>query len=317
MTASNSMVERSMRLSIRSFLFGATVAGAAFAASTALAGLSVSGQPHASGASLDVRMAANDRHDRGDHRKGGDEERRGHRDRGQQQQKPQAKPQVRPQAQPRPQIQNRDAGRKHLPGRADTDRRDRSPNRQTIRPQVRPARQSTGHDNNRGRDNWRNRPGNTDNRANSRNRNDNRRNDRNRAHNNSFRGNTSQVFRQQDRIRQQRHNWSNYRQGHLPRDWNRYNHNFDRSRWQRNYRAERRYHWNNYRRPHGWYYRRWTFGQILPLLFWSQNYWINSYWNYGLDDPPYGYVWVRYGDDALLVNVQTGRILRVVYDLYY
>ena len=34
-------------------------------------------------------------------------------------------------------------------------------------------------------------------------------------------------------------------------------------------------------------------------------------------DPPYGYVWVRYGDDALLVDVDTGEILRVVYGVFY
>jgi hypothetical protein len=33
--------------------------------------------------------------------------------------------------------------------------------------------------------------------------------------------------------------------------------------------------------------------------------------------PPYGYEWVCYGDDALLVNVYTGEILQVVYGLFY
>jgi Ni/Co efflux regulator RcnB len=43
---------------------------------------------------------------------------------------------------------------------------------------------------------------------------------------------------------------------------------------------------------------------------------VTHYWRFGLFDPPYGYVWVRYGDDALLVDVETGRILASVYDLF-
>ena len=127
--------------------------------------------------------------------------------------------------------------------------------------------------------------------------------------------------RRQDRrdFRQDRHNrfdWNNYRPGHRPPDWERHR-RFDRNQWQRDFRARERYRWHRYHRPHGWYYQRWTFGMILPSLFWSRDYWINDYWQFGLDDPPYGYVWVRYGDDAVLVDVESGRILRVVYDLYY
>jgi Ni/Co efflux regulator RcnB len=36
-----------------------------------------------------------------------------------------------------------------------------------------------------------------------------------------------------------------------------------------------------------------------------------------LPDPPYGYVWVRYGPDAMLVAVDNGQILSVVYGLFY
>lgn len=115
--------------------------------------------------------------------------------------------------------------------------------------------------------------------------------------------------------RPQRYNWSSYQAGRRPPEWDRYR-NFDRRAWQENGRAQRRYHWNSYQRPRGWYYRRWTYGMVLPSLFWGRQYWIDSYWDFGLPDPPYGYVWVRYGDDALLVNVETGDILRVIYGLY-
>jgi Ni/Co efflux regulator RcnB len=113
-----------------------------------------------------------------------------------------------------------------------------------------------------------------------------------------------------------RYDWKDYHPGQRPPNWRQYQRNFNARLYQRNYNAARRYHWTPYQRPNGWIYRRWTFGQILPSLFWGRNYWVDRYMDYGLMDPPYGYVWVRYGDDALLVNVENGRILRVVYNLY-
>ena len=60
-----------------------------------------------------------------------------------------------------------------------------------------------------------------------------------------------------------------------------------------------------------------VFGQVLPLLFWGRDYWLDSYSDFGLMDPPYGYVWVRYGNDALLVDVESGQILSVMYGVFY
>lgn len=113
-----------------------------------------------------------------------------------------------------------------------------------------------------------------------------------------------------------RNNWGDYRQGHRPPQWEQHR-NFDRRSYERNFRAERRYRWHNYQRPQGWYYRRWAFGMILPSFFWTRDYWISDYWMFGLMAPPYGYVWVRYGDDAVLVDVESGYILRVVYGVFY
>ena len=90
-----------------------------------------------------------------------------------------------------------------------------------------------------------------------------------------------------------------------PRDYN------------RNFRAERRFRSAPYERPRGWYARRWSFGQVLPFAFFSRNYWITNYWAYDLPVPPYGCEWVRYGDDALLVDIESGEILQVIYGLYY
>ena len=57
----------------------------------------------------------------------------------------------------------------------------------------------------------------------------------------------------------------------------------------------------------GWYAQRWTYGQILPSLFWAQDYWLNDYNDFGLVPPPPGTVWVRDGNDALLIDQQSGR----------
>ena len=124
-----------------------------------------------------------------------------------------------------------------------------------------------------------------------------------------------QIVPNQSR-QQQRFDWRHYSPGQRPPLWDHYRH-FDRQSWEGNISSEHRYRWHSYHRPNGWYYRRWVFGLTLPSFFWTRDYWIDDYWMFRLPDPPYGYVWVRYGNDALLVNVETGFILRVVYDVFY
>jgi Ni/Co efflux regulator RcnB len=83
------------------------------------------------------------------------------------------------------------------------------------------------------------------------------------------------------------------------------------------FRAQRRFRGPDYRRPAGWYDHRWTFGEILPALFWSQQYWLTDYQDYDLQPPPYGAVWVRDGNDALLIDRDSGEIITVEYDVFY
>jgi Ni/Co efflux regulator RcnB len=71
-----------------------------------------------------------------------------------------------------------------------------------------------------------------------------------------------------------------------------------------------------FRYPRGWAYRRWYQGDVLPRLFLTDAFFID-YAFLGLPPPPRYYRWVRYGPDALLVNVYDGRVLDVVYDAYY
>ena len=69
--------------------------------------------------------------------------------------------------------------------------------------------------------------------------------------------------------------------------------------------------------PPGYAYRRWTIGQSLPQLLFSAAYYFTDYASIGLDAPPYGYQWVRYGPDVVLVNIRTGEILDVVSGVFY
>ena len=92
---------------------------------------------------------------------------------------------------------------------------------------------------------------------------------------------------------------------------------FNSKAYQGNWNATQRYHNGTYVSPQGWHYQRWTYGQVLPAMFWAQNYWISSWANFGLMAPPFGYQWVRYGNDAILVEASTGQILQVQYGVFY
>lgn len=92
--------------------------------------------------------------------------------------------------------------------------------------------------------------------------------------------------------------------------------NIDIHTFQRNVHATRHFHAGAYRAPHGYSYRRWTFGERLPSDYFVRDYWITDYSSYALMDPPDGYVWVRYGDDALLINQDSGEIVQVDYDVF-
>ncbi|WP_317153556.1 RcnB family protein [Sphingopyxis indica] len=151
-----------------------------------------------------------------------------------------------------------------------------------------------------------------------------------------------------DRDRYDRRNWNrNDRNHNDSRNWNRndrrndyrwdrnrndYRYRGDRSRgWNRDWRHDRRYDWRSYRNVHRSYYRlpryyspyphygyrRFSIGFTLGSLFYGQRYWINDPWYYRLP-PAYGnYRWVRYYDDALLVDIYSGRVVDVIYDFFW
>jgi Ni/Co efflux regulator RcnB len=100
--------------------------------------------------------------------------------------------------------------------------------------------------------------------------------------------------------------------------------------WRREWREDRRFDWRRHRDrdrsrfrlgfyydPFGWSYRRWNLGWNLPSRFYSSRYWINDPFHYSLP-PAYGpYRWVRYWNDALLVDLRTGRVVDAIPNFFW
>lgn len=101
-----------------------------------------------------------------------------------------------------------------------------------------------------------------------------------------------------------------------PQGWNARPPAIDREAYHHNYQAARTYHIGPYHRPPGWVARRWTYGEHLPRAFWAPAYHLVDYWLFALEVPPVGCEWVRYGNDALLINVSDGEVLQVEYGVF-
>jgi Ni/Co efflux regulator RcnB len=72
-----------------------------------------------------------------------------------------------------------------------------------------------------------------------------------------------------------------------------------------------------FRYPAGYHYRIWNAGDRLPALFLTSAYFYDGYAQMGLETPPPGYRWVRYGPDLLLVDIHTNAVEQVVYGAFY
>ena len=73
-----------------------------------------------------------------------------------------------------------------------------------------------------------------------------------------------------------------------------------------------------YRAPYrNWTYRTLTPGYRLQSGFYGRNYSLTDYGRYRLHRPGYNQQWIRYGDDLLLVNVRTGRVIQVLRNRYW
>ena len=102
--------------------------------------------------------------------------------------------------------------------------------------------------------------------------------------------------------------------------------------WNRDWHRDNRYDWNRYRAsnraafrlpsyyaPRGWGYgyRRFSIGVTLFAPLWAEDYWIDDPYDYRLPQAYGPYHWVRYYNDALLVDVRTGFVVDAVYDIFW
>ncbi|WBH16441.1 RcnB family protein [Sphingomonas radiodurans] len=102
--------------------------------------------------------------------------------------------------------------------------------------------------------------------------------------------------------------------------------------WNRDWRRDSRYDWNRFRvsnrsafqlpryyAPYGWNqgYQRFGIGAVLSASLFSQNYWIDDPWSYRLPDAGDDLRWVRYYNDAILVDVYTGETVDVIHDIFW
>lgn len=103
-------------------------------------------------------------------------------------------------------------------------------------------------------------------------------------------------------------------------------HRWSSSSW----RNDRRYDWYNYRNkywwlfqlgfyndPFGWGYQPYQTGWRMWPSYYQSNYWISDPWYYRLPYAPPGMRWVRYWDDAVLVDTWSGQVVDVIYNFFW
>ncbi len=113
-----------------------------------------------------------------------------------------------------------------------------------------------------------------------------------------------------------------------------WNHN-DHARggnWNSGWRNDRRYDWQGwrnshrdnyrvgqYRVPYGYHggYHRWGIGVRIDPIFFGQDYWIDNPDYYRLPPAYDDYRWVRYYNDALLIDVYSGTVVDEIPDFFW
>jgi len=100
--------------------------------------------------------------------------------------------------------------------------------------------------------------------------------------------------------------------------------------WSTNWRHNNRYDWQNHRRRHhswfhlgfyydpfGWGYSPYSIGWRMWPAYYGNRFWINDPWYYRLPYAPPGYQWVRYYNDAVLVDTWSGEVADVIYNFFW
>ena len=100
--------------------------------------------------------------------------------------------------------------------------------------------------------------------------------------------------------------------------------------WSGHWRNDNRYDWQNHRRRHrslfhlgfyydpfGWGYQPYSIGWRMWPSYYSSSFWLNDPWQYRLPYAPPGTRWIRYYDDAILVDTWNGQVLDVIYNFFW
>jgi Ni/Co efflux regulator RcnB len=108
---------------------------------------------------------------------------------------------------------------------------------------------------------------------------------------------------------------------------NRRNHHVN---WNHNWRKDHRYDWRHHRNrhrslfhlgfyfdPYGWGYQPFSIGLRLWPNYYSSRYWINDPYMYRLPYAPPGTRWIRYWNDAILVDTFTGEVVDVIPNFFW
>ena len=95
-------------------------------------------------------------------------------------------------------------------------------------------------------------------------------------------------------------------------------------------RRETREDWRDYRRsnpnvyrgrayagPRGYRYRPVTIGYRFAPAYYGRNYWVTDFNRYRLSRPGYNQQWVRYGNDVVLIDLRSGRVVTVYNRFFY
>jgi len=103
-----------------------------------------------------------------------------------------------------------------------------------------------------------------------------------------------------------------------------------RPQWNRSWRNNRQYDWQHwrqrnrsvfhlrpYRDPYGWAYRLFSIGWRLWPQYYASSYWVGDPSMYRLPQAPPGTRWIRYYNDALLVDMWTGEVIDVIPNFFW
>ncbi len=143
--------------------------------------------------------------------------------------------------------------------------------------------------------------------------------------------------RTRDRDYWRRGDWSNHWDRSRRSNWSGWNDRWnwtwghDYRRWNTHWRGSSRYDWYGWRDRYPSYfqvglyyspyrnysYRRLSIGYLLDALFFDEDYWIADPSYYRLPEAYGPYRWVRYYDDALLVNIYSGEVADVIYSFFW